>query len=273
MKYVLLLTDFSDTARNAIIYALNMLKEENLYYKLINTYDLEFSGSPYVMQVKDELAEESIKGLRNELQLIHRIFPEAKIELASRFGPLIDVIQEEIKDYDPDLIVLGNKGESAIEHFLLGSNAYEIIKSISTPLLVVPKGAEFRKPEKIAFATDLQDFKDDKIVKPVREVVKYFDAELLFIHVLEESDKDRMEAEQKILSHFPDVRSSFHYVQGDDIFQKIRDFLDEEDVDIVIMIRHNVSFFNRFLHKSITKQMVLHPKHTLIILRDTPKED
>jgi nucleotide-binding universal stress UspA family protein len=268
MKYVLLLTDFSDTARNAIIYTLNMLKDENLYYKLINTYDLEFSGSPYVMQVKDELAEESIKGLRNELQLIHRIFPKAKIELASRFGPLIDVIKDEIKEYNPDLIVLGNKGETAIEHFLLGSNAYEIIKKITTPLLVVPKGAEYRKPDKIVFATDLNDFKDDNIVKPVRDIVKYFDAKLIFVNVLEGENENRSEAEQKILSHFPDIDYSFHYVEGDNVIQKIREFMDEQDIDIGVIIRHNVSFFDRLLHPSVTKKMLLQPKHTLIVLHD-----
>ncbi len=273
MKYVLLLTDFSDTARNAIIYALNMLKEENLYYKLVNTYDLEFSGSPYVMQVKDELAAESLKGLRNELQLIHRIFPEAKIEIASRFGPLIDVIQDEIKEYKPDLIVLGNKGESAIEHFLLGSNAYEIIKHISTPLLVVPKGAEYRKPEKIVFATDLNDFKDDEIVKPVREIVKYFNAKLLFVNVLEEDKKDRYEAEQKILSHFPDIDSSFHYVEGENVIQKVQEFMDEQGVDIAVIIRHNLSFFDRLLHPSFTRKMILQPKHTLIVLHDEVMKD
>lgn len=273
MKYVLLLTDFSDTARNAIIYALSMLKKEDLYYKLINTYDLEFSGSPYVMQVKDELAEESLKGLRNELQLIHRLFPDAKIELASRFGPLIDVIQEEIHDYNPDIIVLGNKGESAIEHFLLGSNAYEIIKSISTPLLVVPKGAQFKKPEKIVFATDLNDFKNDEIIKPVRDIVKYFDAELLFTNVLEERTEDRFEAEQKILAHFPDIKSSFHYLQGDNVAQSICDFVDEHGASIVIMIRHNKSFFDRIMHSSTTKQMILHPKHTLVVLHDEVVKD
>ncbi|NPA36071.1 MAG: universal stress protein [Chlorobi bacterium] len=273
MKYVLLLTDFSDIARNAIIYALNMLKNEHLYYKLVNTYDLEFSGSPYVMQVKDELAEESIKGLNNELQLIHRLFPGVRVELASRFGSLIEVIQEEVKDYNPDLIVLGNKGESAIEHFLLGSNAYEIIKRINKPLLVVPKGAHFIKPEKIVFATDLNDFKSDDVIRPVRDIVMYFNAQLLFIHVLEESDKDRFEAENKILSHFPDIKSAFYYLQGDNVAKRICDFVDEQGAGMVIMIRHNKSFFERIIYTSTTKQMILHPKHTLVVLHDEVCED
>ena len=164
MKRVLLLTDFSDTARNAIIYALKMLEKEKLYFKLVNTYDLEFSGSPYVMQVKDELATESLKGLKNELRLLHRLFPDSRIEIESHFGSLVDVVFREVKEYKPDLIVLGNRGESLLERFLLGSNSHEIVKHVNTPLLIVPKGAKFSKPEKIVFATDLSDFKHYDIV-------------------------------------------------------------------------------------------------------------
>ncbi len=268
MKHVLLLTDFSDTARNAIIYALEMLKNEKLYFKLVNTYDLEFSGSPYVMQVKDELAAESLKGLKNELRLLHRLFPDSRIEIESHFGSLVEVVTREINDYNPDLVVLGNKGESSFERFLLGSNLHEIIKHISTPLLIVPSGVQFRKPEKIVFATDLNDFKHDAVIKPVRDIVNYFNAELMFVNVLDEDKEDRFNAEQKILSHFPDIKHSFHYLEGDDVMGRICEFVDENQADIVIVIRHNISFFDRMMHPSVTKKMILHPRHILVVLRE-----
>jgi len=271
MKHVLLLTDFSDSARNATIYALEMLKKEKLYFKLVNTYDLEFSGSPYVMQVKDELATESLKGLKNELRLLHRLFPDARIEIESHFGSLVEVVFREVKEFEPDLVVLGNKGESSLERFLLWSNSNEIIKHIATPLLIVPKGATLKKPEKIVFATDLSDFKHDDIVKPVRDIVNYFNAELMFVNVLDEAKTNRFEAEQKILPHFPDIKHSFHYIEGDDVLEKICEFVDDNSVDIVIVIRHNISFFDRILHPSVTKKMILHPKHTLVVLHDEVK--
>ena len=92
-------------------------------------YDLEFSGSPYIMQVKEELALESQKGLKSELSLLKRRFPNVRIELASRFGTLIDVIHNEINEFKPELIVMGCRGETALENFLLGSNAYARITS------------------------------------------------------------------------------------------------------------------------------------------------
>ncbi len=61
MKRIMLLSDFSDTARNAAMYALKMFENEDVTFYLMNAYDLEFSGSPYVIQIKQELGDESLK--------------------------------------------------------------------------------------------------------------------------------------------------------------------------------------------------------------------
>ena len=79
MKRVILLTDFSETARNAALYALKMFQNEKVFFQLLNVFDVEFSGSPYIMQVKEEMAEESMKGLRKELSLLHADYPNARI--------------------------------------------------------------------------------------------------------------------------------------------------------------------------------------------------
>ncbi len=268
MKNILVLTDFSNTARNAALYALKMFQGENITFSLLNAYDLEFSGSPYVMQVKEEMAFESEKGLKQELTLIKRIFPEAVIEVLSAFGSLIDVVHDFIKDNHPDLIVLGCRGESALENFLLGSNAYEVIKNIQAPILVVPKSAEFRKPEKIVFATDLKDVDNDEVVKPVKEISEKFHSALMFVNVLDDEYVNRLDAEDKITAHFPNVDMSFNFIEGDDVSKGINKFMEENDAEMVALVRHNVGFFDRIFHPSTTKQMVLHPEHPMLILHD-----
>ncbi len=268
MKRILLLTDFSDTARNAAMYALKMFENEKVYFDLLNAYDLEFSGSPYIMQVKEELAEESLKGLKNELSLLHRRFPNSRIELASRFGNLLDVVQNEIIDFKPELIVMGCRGETALENFLLGSNAYEVVKNINAALLVVPKHAKFKKPDKIVFATDLKDIKVDEVVEPLRDLSSHFHADLMFVNVMEDDYVNRLDAENKIASHFEGFNLSFNFIEGDDISNGILKFMDDNDADIVTLVRHNESFFERLFHPSVTKKMILHPEHPMLILHD-----
>ncbi|MBN2166965.1 MAG: universal stress protein [Marinilabiliaceae bacterium] len=267
MKRILLLSDFSDTARNAAMYALKMMENEAKFF-LLNAYDLEFSGSPYIMQVKEELAAESLKGLKNELALIRRRYPDAKVELLSLFGSLLEVLKNEVNKNHYDLIVLGCRGESALENFLLGSRAYEVIKNIEAPILLIPKHAKFKKPEKVIFATDLKDFESDEMVEPVRDIVEMFHAPLLFVNVLEEEYVNRIDAEEKIASHFPGINVSFNFIEDDDVIEGINKFMDDKQADMIALVRHNVGIIDRLFHPSITKQMVLHPEHPMLILHE-----
>lgn len=272
MKRIMLLTDFSDTARNAAMYALKMYEEEKVDFALLNAFDLEFSGSPYIVQVKDELANESLKGLKNELALIHRRFPRAKVELVSLFGNLIDAVQKEIVKNQYHLIVMGCRGETALENFLLGSRAYEVIKNVSAPILLVPRHAKFRHPEKIAFATDLKDIPTDQMVEPLRDMAHMFHAPLLFVNVMEDEYINRIEAEERIAEHFPGINLSFNFIEDDDVVQGINHFLEDNEIEMVAMVRHNMGMIDRLFHPSVTKQMVLHPEHPMLILHDNRKQ-
>lgn len=268
MKHVLLLSDFSDTARNAAMYALKMIEEENVRFSLLNAYDLEFSGSPYIMQVKEELADESLKGLKNELTLMHRRFPRARIELLSRFGSLLEVLHKELSETHFDIVVMGCRGETALENFLLGSRAYEVIKDLNHPVLLVPKHAKFKNPEKIVFATDLHDVDSDEQVESLRDIANQFHAPLLFVNVLEDEYVNRVDAEEKIASHFPGVNVSFNFIESDDVVKGINQFMEDNDAQILALVRHEMGMIDRLFHPSITRQMVLHPEHPMLILHE-----
>ena len=269
MRRIVLLTDFSETARNACFYALEMFREHQAQFVLLNAYDIEFSGSPYIMQVKEEMAEESTKGLKKELAALHAEYPNARIELASRFGPLIDVILKELGDLKPDLFVLGCRGESALENFLLGSNAYDVIKNIHHPMLVVPKISQYQTPQKIVFATDLKSV-NQNVATPVLEVARKFNSELLFANVMGDDYINRLEEEERIAALFPGIKTSFYFLEGEDVCSSICNFADENQGEMIVLVRHNYSFFERLFHPSITKHMVLHPEFPMLILH--PKE-
>lgn len=269
MKNVLILTDFSSTAQNAAIYALNMYKDDSdVAFRLLNSYDLEFSGSPYVIQVKEEMAYESEKSLKQDIKVLKRSFPLADLQAISSFGVLIDVVNEYINKNEPDLIVLGCRGESALENFLLGSNAYEVIKSIKWPILVIPKSAKFRIPKKIVFATDLKDLNSKRAISSIRDIVERYEASLVFVHVLGDAYVNRLDAESKIAAHFPNTDLNFNFIEGEDVSRAIFKFMHDNDAEIVAMVRRDVSFFDRIFHPSITKKMVLQPEYPMLVLHD-----
>ncbi|WP_062127776.1 universal stress protein [Geofilum rubicundum] len=267
MRHIILLTDFSETARHAAAYALNMFEGRNVRFYLFHAYDVEFSGSPYVMRVKEEMAEESRKSLKRELAALHSDFPNSRIEVASRFGPLVDVLIKEVEGghIDPDLLVMGCRGESALENFLLGSNAFDVIKHVHLPILAIPRNAPLQTPQKMVFATDLKTI-DQDMARPLFDLVSSFESELLFVNVMEDDYINRLDAEEKIAEFFPGVQLSFYFLEDADVCNSVCSFTEAQAGDMVVLVRHNYSFFERVFHPSITKKMVLHPQFPMFIL-------
>lgn len=267
MKHVFLLTDFSETARHAALYALTVFEGRDFHFHLLNAYDVEFSGSPYITRVKEEMAEESRKGLRRELAVLHQQFPNVAINVVSRYGPLVDVLLREgsTEFTRPDFLVMGCRGESALENFLLGSTAFDVIKHVQLPVLAIPLETPLQKPRKIVYATDLKTL-NQEMAKPLFELVSAFHSELLFAHVLDNEYLNHLEAEERIAAYFPGIKLSFHFLDGEDVCRSVCDFSEEQGADLVAMVRHNYSFFERLFHPSVTRKMVLHPQYPMFVL-------
>jgi len=267
MKRLLILTDFSETARNAAFYAMEMFQGTKVHFFLLNAYDFEYTGSAYILQVKDEMSGESLKGLKRQVAQIHARFPNERVEMVSRYGSLVDVLLREFHEdgINPDLIVLGCRWDSAVENFLLGSNAYDVIKNVHKPLLAVPLAARCTKPAKLVFATDLKGI-SNTVAKPLNQLLAHLDAEILFANVPTGEYINRLDAEEQIASFFPGARLSFHYLEGDDVRESVCTFANDNEADIVVLLRHNYSFLERLFHLSITRKMVLQPRFPMLIL-------
>ena len=105
-------------------------------------------------------------------------------------------------------------------------------------------------------------------MNPVRDIVDRYRSALMFVNVLDDEYVNRLDAENKIATHFPNIDLSFNFIEGEDVSKSINKFMSDNDAEMVAMVRHDVGFFDRIFHPSITKQMVLHPEHPMLILHD-----
>ncbi len=268
MKNIILLTDFSDTARNAALYAIKLFEHADTHFTLLNAFDIEFSGTPYIVQVKEELAAESTDKLNADLFFLQKRMPNAKIKISSSFGSLVDAVRTELEVSNAELVVMGCKGESVVEYFLLGSNTYEVIKHVKSPLLVVPGHVSYRRPERITFATDMKSIEHEEMIKPLKAIASICGSEMLFVNVLGAEYVNRLQVEQQLASYLKGINISFHFVEGENIRKAILDFMDEHESNFATLVRHDLKFLDRMFKPSFTKQMVMKPQHPMLILRD-----
>ena len=63
---------------------------------------------------------------------------DCQIEKSTRFGNPAEQIMEEIREWQPDLVVVGRAGVGGVVKLLLGSVSEHVVKHAKVPVLVVP---------------------------------------------------------------------------------------------------------------------------------------
>ena len=168
MKTILIPFDFSENARKALEYAMQLAKvvESNLYlYHVLHEspYKLATATNEQEMEKlikKDEdektraLKEEIYKALLN----LKISFPSEKIKAKAEYNPLIvEKIISVAKELDADLIVMGTHGASGIKKFFFGSNTSNMIARSEIPVLAIPQHFGYSTVRTILYASDLEN--------------------------------------------------------------------------------------------------------------------
>ena len=153
MKRILLPTDFSENAYNAISYALHFFKDEKCHFILLNT----LYNSDYIIysSLNTLYENNSLKKLEQLRKHIVTEFnnPNHEFESVSSFNMLYQEIEERAKNKEIDLIVMGTNGASGGEEILFGTHTVHAIQIAKCPLLAIPSNYKYKELEHILFAT------------------------------------------------------------------------------------------------------------------------
>lgn len=191
MKVIFAPTDFSKNANSALKYAIQLAQ---LYKcKIIFFHSIK----PLIKFSEDSAEYLQILGLEKnkaELKLkreVEKILKSLQIS-SKKFnfdylisGGNLDVVSDIVKASNAkkaSLIVIGTHGATGLKKILFGSNTSALIDSSSIPVLAIPMGFRFKKPDEMIFATDLLNVKDEiKMISSINKSLKlkispvYFD--------------------------------------------------------------------------------------------------
>jgi nucleotide-binding universal stress UspA family protein len=135
MKQVLIATDGSFSAQEAVDVGLELAKEQGADVTFVHvTEPDEFHGSRVgtVPITHREEVDESETALRAAAQAADVSYALERIS-----GETVDAIVALADTKNADLIVVGNRGRNAVTSALLGSVSHGILRQASRPVLVV----------------------------------------------------------------------------------------------------------------------------------------
>jgi nucleotide-binding universal stress UspA family protein len=263
MKNIIVPTDFSPAALNAVNYAADMALVINARVHLLHIYQIPVSvtEAPLVFVSVEDLkdnAEKKLAKLKNDLE--HITSGKLDIQTEARLGDLTDELENYCTSIQPFVVVMGTRGHSAVEKALFGSNALSVIKQLTWPVICVPIGKEYGMGiRQVGLACDFREVLETTPVSVIKTFIKELKAKLHVLNVDPEDNhtKDNTQTQVVLLkTALEDVNPFYHFINNKDVEDGINEFAENNNLDMVIAIPKKHKLMDGLFKKSSTKQLV-----------------
>lgn len=272
MKKILVATDFSACATNAMEYAMDLakvLKAEVCALHAIGSFEGLFNNTYNALYI-----DEYYNSKRQALQAwagsftAREAYKEVPVTTNCEVGSVSAVIAKYIDSNPVEMLVMGTMGSSGIAG-LFGSNASTMVEKTRIPTLIIPLESKFSLTPAITLATDFSSTPSAEDVNALNELIRAFGAEKLnVVNIVEGAAWTTNQAgEESLKVLIPNAILEFRYLKEDSTTEGINNFIVASETDIICLVkRHhglvyrlfNTSTVNKVLSRSIKAVLVLH---------------
>ncbi|MES2561001.1 MAG: universal stress protein [Bacteroidota bacterium] len=271
INHILLPTDFSVVADNALRYAIELCKKTEsklhlFHVKSIPVLDASFPAETYqrILQEMEDISEEGFAKRESSYLKTSGV----SYEFHHATGFVNDEIIAFSKEKGMDLILMGTTGASGLQEILVGSNSASVIGKSDIPVLVIPPSSTFVEPKHILYSSDYSE-PEFPAVSRMMFFADLFKAKVTVLHITTEMDKyfdsehNFFVRNKKQISH---EQITVVNKANTEVTEAIEKYITDHHVDMLVMAKHHRSFFDRLFHRSLSKRMAYHTKVPLLVL-------
>lgn len=282
IKKILVPIEFSYETENVVSYASHIAKQFNAKMLLLHVYNIPQyepyavsgpAGAPpadHYMQ-KSLMEEEKRMAHQKADELVNRVreLKEVKHEVMTKPGFLTDEINDIAQEELVDLVIMGTSGASGLKEFFMGTHGEKVTRKVPCSVILVPQDYSFKNIKNICLAIDSERTSDNIIqLNIIKSLAKIFDSTIHVINVKEETessdDKDMFEGVKQELSG---AKMTFSSILNDSIEEGVKEFMDTKPIDLVSLIFHEHSFFERIINPSLVSKMAYHTDIPLLVIK------
>ena len=278
MKKIVLTTDFSENAWNAIFTALKIYADLDCHFYLLHAYEpsaLNLLGNKSQQRlgvIYDSLSKYSEQELEDMLKYfeINHKNPKHKFTTVSIAETLEEAVKDIVSKNDIDVVIMGTQGATGAKEVFLGSNTVKVLKTIKNiPIFAIPSGFNFQKLRTIIFATDFTKAFNKNELMPIIELAKLWKTQIEIIHVaIEFNLNDTQNTNKTILKErFAGFDYQFKNVPFEiSISHSIDAYVGNKDSTILSIIRHQHTFWEKVIGEAVVKKIAFHSNIPVIFL-------
>lgn len=269
MKKILVPTDFSDNARQALDVAVNIAKKTDAEIVLLHVNEQIGAALPvseYYYTYDRSIEEKYLNMVHENLE---KLLEEVAAELDNKNvrtsvigGPFSTIVEDVVKTEGIDLIVMGTKGASGLKEFFVGSNTEKIVRIVKCPVLAVHDNATLEFNTVVVPTTLESDQK--KLFEGLREWETIFGGKFYLLYINNPGayrDDADIEAREKALLESTGLKNveifkTETFTLNEE--QVIFDFAKERNADLIVMGTHQRRGLSHILLGSLTEDTINH---------------
>lgn len=265
MRHILLPTDFSPAAFNAIQFAIDLHGTRNVRYTLVNNYLQQAFDHALLPDLSIGMRHASEKGLRAVERKCRKFAPGISVAKFSTPEHLPEALNRLSAKKHADLIVMGTQGEG--NYGFVGSNTKAVILGSTAPVITVPSFWSAKPIGRILLAHDGADIEPGTL-EPLKRLALLTNSHVVVTHVRDnlatfEKPMDR-KAMTAALGRIP---HSFLTVQGEAVVSTLNELASKDKAQLVAMVHRQRGFWQKLFHSSKSKNMALHTELPVLVLR------
>ncbi len=139
---ILVPLDFSPASKRALQYAVSIASRYNSTIYILTVFDKEFKeyGSDHQKHTSIVVHGEKIKLWQEFPELLRQIpyrLPQHQFKRLLVSGDPFTNIEALVEKKEIDLIIMGTNGRTGLEHFLLGSVAEKVLRSVDCSMMTI----------------------------------------------------------------------------------------------------------------------------------------
>ena len=278
-KKIVLPTDFSKNAWNAISYAIELFKNETCDFYVLNAYDensylldpmMALSPNESALQIAHEQSESRLAKISQRISfrdeaLNHHFF------YVSESGELVAVLKEIIERKDIELIVLGTKGETDETVKAYGGNAVKVMEEVrNCPVLAVPSNVLFTEPNEIVFPTSFRTHFKRRELDHLIYIAQITNAPIRVLHIQKEPELDKIQQNYKALlaECLDGLDYSFHNLEDSNVSEALHFFVQSRGSEMIAFINKKHAFFSTIFSQPMVKKIGAISKVPLLVMHD-----
>ncbi|MCB0425907.1 MAG: universal stress protein [Mangrovimonas sp.] len=273
MKKILVPTDFSKEAENALKVAAQLARKHDAEIYLLHMLELplhqvdalsghsELPEAMFFMKLAHQKFEETLAKDYLEGISVHET-----VDFQESFAEIKNVC----KDKGIDMIIMGSHGASGFKEMFIGSNAEKVVRSSEIPVLVIKNEHKEFKISNFVFASDFR--KDSKeTYNQAAKLADYFGATLHLVLVNTANNfltsSEARERIQDFIKDDPFKNYTINIYNDKSVESGILNFSHSINADLIGISTHGRQGIAHFFNGSISEDIVNHAKRPVITFK------